>query len=391
MTNYLDNTGLHTEALADIVSGLKSDFQTIYGADINLEPNSPDAQMINIFAQAKIDMLDCITQIYNSFSPETAVGVALDQRCAMNGIIRQGATHTQLTANVITDRGVTLPGLDLYPNAPFTVSDASGNKAQLVTTTTFTTGTTNAAFQAAVAGAVTFGSLTHIVTVTLGVTGLSGTATVTAGQDEETDAQLRQRRILSVSTASVGGVQSVYAAIRAVPDVTDALVHENATGSTDSHGVPAHTLWCIVEGGTNADVAQAIYDKRSVGVGMTGAVSQSIGATGTLPITIKFSRPLTPPLYVDVTVAPRVPTHILDIEANYVAAILANVSYGINETADPSDITVFLKSLDPLLSVVACQISSTGNTGPWTTAPLPTPTIQGIWTLSTPNINVTVE
>lgn len=135
-SNYVDSTGLNLQQLADIVTELENGFKAIYGSDINVGANSPDGQMINLFAQAKIDILDCISQVYNSFSPTSAIGVALDQRCALNGVVRKGATKTTTNVTVTTDREVSLLGLSAGAGTPFTSKDLAGNKFYLTTSAT---------------------------------------------------------------------------------------------------------------------------------------------------------------------------------------------------------------------------------------------------------------
>ena len=78
MTNAVTSTGLITESLTEIITILEDGFKSIYGSDINLNSNSPDAQMINLFAQAKVDLLECISQVYASFDPDQASGSVLD-------------------------------------------------------------------------------------------------------------------------------------------------------------------------------------------------------------------------------------------------------------------------------------------------------------------------
>ena len=110
-SNYVDSTGLVLQTLADIVTELETGFKNIYGVDINIDANSPDGQMINLFAQAKIDLLDCIASVYNSFSPTNCSGVVLDQRCALNGLYRNDGIKTTLYMTVVTNRIVNLVGV----------------------------------------------------------------------------------------------------------------------------------------------------------------------------------------------------------------------------------------------------------------------------------------
>ena len=142
--NYVDSSGLVLQSLADIITELETGFKTIYGSDINIDPNSPDGQMIALFAQAKIDILDCISGVYGSFSPQSAIGAALDQRCALNGVSRQGAVECICLVNIYTDRQVALVGEDTPNVTPFTAMDAASNKFYLITGFTAATGSTGA-------------------------------------------------------------------------------------------------------------------------------------------------------------------------------------------------------------------------------------------------------
>jgi hypothetical protein len=81
-------------------------------------------------------------------------------------------------------------------------------------------------------------------------------------------------------------------------------VYENDTNTTDSNGLPPHSIAPIIDGGTDADVAMAIYIKKNPGVALYQAGTPiSVDVTSpTYPDnvkTIKFSRPE----YVDMIIA----------------------------------------------------------------------------------------
>jgi hypothetical protein len=72
MPNQLDANGLQVNSLNDLVANLTAALQAIYGDDINVAPNSPDGQQINIFAQAVEDMLETLLDTYNIFFVDSA-------------------------------------------------------------------------------------------------------------------------------------------------------------------------------------------------------------------------------------------------------------------------------------------------------------------------------
>ena len=213
-TNALTPTGLTIQTSADILNELLNGatgfpgMYAIYGLNININPNSPDGQMLNIIALSKEDMLQLIQQVNAQFDPDQAVGTILDQRCAINGIIRTPGTYTQQYVSVTASQAATLQGLDLYPLTPFTVADSAGNQYQLVNTYNFSgSGTQPLLFQAALLGAVqvSINTITTIATPTLGITSVNNPLPVTSvGTNEQTDAALRIARRQAISKASRG-------------------------------------------------------------------------------------------------------------------------------------------------------------------------------------------
>ncbi len=278
MGNVLDATGLTTQTQAELVAFYTAQYQAIYGADINLASDTPDGQMMNINIQAQLDMLDLLTQVYNSFDPDNAVGVVLDQRVSINGIQRQAGTYTVTPIEVVNTQSVTLYGLDTVDDTDstlYTISDNAGNQWFLQDTQLgMTAGTHTLSFRAAVPGAqlTTPNTINVPVTIVLGVSTVNNPSTYsTLGLDEETDAQLKVRRQKAVSLASQGYLSGLLAALENINGVTSAFVYENNTDETDDDGVPSHSIWVIVAGtADDADVAQAIYTKRNAGCGMFG-------------------------------------------------------------------------------------------------------------------------
>ena len=128
MPNSLTATGLTTSTREELVAFYTAQFQAIYGPDINLESDTPDGQLLNIFVQSVLDLQDLLTQIYNQFDPDNAIGVVLDQRVAINGIQRQGGTHIVTNVTTVVSQALNLPGLDQTAETPFTVSDNVGTE-----------------------------------------------------------------------------------------------------------------------------------------------------------------------------------------------------------------------------------------------------------------------
>lgn len=252
MPNSFSPTGLTTASRDELIAILTAGYQQIYGSDINLESDTPDGQMMNIYVQMILDLQDLILQIYNSFDPDNAIGNVLDQRVAINGIQRQAATYTTTYIEVVASQSLNLYGLDQSVQPVYTVQDNAGNQWELITTQLgVTAGTHQYLFQSAVPGEVLTvpNTITIPVTIVLGIVSVNNPDTyVTLGINEESDAALKIRRSRSVSIQSQGYFQALVGALENIPGISSAIVIENDTDGPDGDGIPGHSIWAIVSG-----------------------------------------------------------------------------------------------------------------------------------------------
>lgn len=293
MPNQIDAEGLQTATQTELVDQFTADFESIYGADINLSQDTPDGQMMMIFIQAVLDLEDLLTRVYNTFDPDNATGVVLDQRVAINGIQRQAGTYTITNITLVNSQSVNLYGLDQDDEEYYTVSDNQGNEWYLEETElALAAGTHVLSFRAKTPGQnlTVPNTITIPVTIVLGVDSVNNpTAATTEGINEESDAALKIRRQQSVSLASQGYLEGLVAALENITDVSSVLVLENDSSVTDGDGIPGHSIWVIVGGaGADLDIATAIYNKRNAGCGMYGDVTYTITQVDGSPFVVKW-------------------------------------------------------------------------------------------------------
>lgn len=370
MPNVLDANGLQIKTVDEVISELLdggdgfTGLRGIFGVDIQVDPNSPDGNMVRLFAQAATDYAEVLNKAYASFDPDQADGVNLDSRCTINGVYRKAGSYTTQLVTVTADQATTIPGLNASADNPFTIADASGNQFQLVVSYTFAgAGTANLTFRAAEIGAIAVASnsLTVIVTPTLGISAVTnGTLAGSIGADEETDYQLRIRRSKSTALPSKGYLQGLEGGLLSIAGTTDAKVFENTDNTTDANGVPAHGIWCVVAGGSDMDIATVIYNKRNFGPPMKGGVSVAITQVDNSIFTVKFDRPTPENLWININVAAISGPAIDPVYLR--AQIIASLSYNINQPADASAITALIKAIYPWASVSVCEVSNDGVT-----------------------------
>lgn len=363
MPNSFDGNGLQVITQNELVDNLTESFQEIYGADINVESNSPDGQIINIFAQALEDFYEQLSNVYASFDPDQAIGAVLDQRCAINGIQRKGGTYTYVTIDVTADRSVTLDGLDdVAPEQAYTISDNEGNLFVLSATSSINTGTSQLIFRALNVGNVEVlpNTITTPVTIILGVTSVNNPGGALAqGVNEETDAELRERRKQSVSISNQGYTDGLLAALLNIEDVTSANVYQNRGSSTDADGIPGHSIWVVVRGGDNAEIGAVMDNKVPGGVGMKGSTSVSVPQSDGSTATYYFDRPTQELLYATIDITP-LGGQVIDTDA-LKESIVNHFNFGPNQTVDSSSIICYIKSIQDNVAVT-CEISTDEST-----------------------------
>lgn len=280
MADILDRNGLTLETYRDILAYVQNSLNEIYATDgdtINFDSETPDGQFTNILAQISADIRQLSAEIYNSFNPDNCQGALQDQRYALNYITRGAGTYTIQNIEIGVDRTVNLVGLDTnYDSSTascFTVADDAGNQWYLIDSVTLTTGTHSLPFRSQNMGLVQpiIGTIQNQVTKVLGVTSVNNSVAPTSlGRNEESDVEFRIRRNRSTAVRGQNNYDTMTGQLLQIKDVLDARVFVNNTNNPDTSvtdiagGVPARTIWVIVDGGgANDKIGEVIYQNSA--------------------------------------------------------------------------------------------------------------------------------
>ena len=120
------------------------------------------------------------------------------------------------------------------------------------------------------------------------------------GQEEESDNELRDRA-LSAATGRGSATHDALVGniINSIDEATSVTVFENKTDddNTGSGGLPPYSFEAVVFGGSDADVAEAIFEKKAItsrdysGVNGTAVTETVVAETNGQEREIEFSRP----------------------------------------------------------------------------------------------------
>lgn len=282
----LTSSGISAPTYSDIYASLQASVKSIYGTDVVIDPDSQDGQLLAIVAQAINDSNSAAIAVYNSFSPATSQGEALSSNVKINGIARRVATNSTATVTLVGTVGTQiLNGV---------VADVNSNLWNLPTSVTIpSAGFVNVTATAQLLGAIlaNSGEINKIQTPTLGWQSVTNALAASPGAPVETDAALRQRQTHSVALPSTTVLDGIVGLIESISGVSSVKAYENDTNATDSNGVPAHCISMVVQGGADADVAQAIFDKKTPGTGTYGSTTVTITEPAGFSNAIKFYRP----------------------------------------------------------------------------------------------------
>ena len=300
---YVDGSGLHMPTYSDILEDMISSMKEIYGTDIYLENDSADYQFLSALALKVSDSYQAVQYAYNSRSPSTAIGAALDSVVKLNGIYRKAAGYSTCE--------LTITGTAFTEIKNGSVKDATGNVWNLPASVVIgSDGTIKATATCATAGAITAlpGDITEINTPTFGWTAVTNEVSAIQGNAIETDGELRQRQTISVSNPSQTMLAGTLGALRALKNVARVSVYENDTNIStvdeddNPYGLPAHSVTCVVEGGDDNDIAEAILYHKGIGCYTNGSTVVKVKDQNEYINTIRFYRPTYVPIYVHVKV-----------------------------------------------------------------------------------------
>lgn len=311
-----------------------------FGIEVETGSDSVIGNLNAVFSRDIRTVEELVQAVYDSFDDRFATGASLERISAYTGTFRRAATSSFTELDVTADAGTSIdPGLGVFAtsgptqrrfiNVDAIVNPGPGQAVLSITVRSEETGPVEAAA----------GSITVIAEPAPGVVSVTNPADAVLGEEVETDAELRTRRVSELARPGVSTVDAIRA------DVSDALtdpannvvprdvvVFENDADVTDGDGRPPHSVEVLVDDGTptgtlitDAQIAQAVFDARPGGIATTGndGPEDAFDSRGVARPT-EFSRPVIVPVEVEVTItrgpqwSPTVDTAIEDGLAEFV-------------------------------------------------------------------------
>ena len=271
--------------------------------DINTAPETPQGQIIDAETLAITQKDAELAFLANMFNPKTARGIWQDALAEIYFIKRKKAVNSRCYC-VLTGLNGTLieKGSKIQSSADGTywdlLEDVTINDNSSVT----------ALFECESEGAVIASpnTLNKIITTVAGWDTVNNIQSATVGSLEESQQAFEKRRYDSVALNSVGTTASVFSRVNQIDDVVGCYVVDNKTNVNkiiDDYLLKPHSIYVAVIGGSNQDIAEAIYRSLSAGCDYNGNTQVTVVDPHThAKEKVTFMRPTPQNVYIKVNV-----------------------------------------------------------------------------------------
>lgn len=285
--------GFVPKTLQVIKAELEARWRTEFGQNTDVSPESPDGQIIGIFAEREASLWEQVLAAYQAGNVGSALGVALDEKAALAGIQRRPASSSTVTVTLHGTPSTAVPGgtvvrlADTQARFSLAAGTIGGGGTVDVLATAEETGPIQALAS----------STWEIVNSVTGLTSITNAADAELGADLEKDGPLRQR-VRRDQQAISPVLNAIRKAVEALTGVQEVEVFENALDFADADDRPPHSFEVIVRGGDDTEIAQTIWGLKADGIQTYGLSSASAADALGQSVSVYFTRPSDVDIYV---------------------------------------------------------------------------------------------
>lgn len=364
---YITELGVIVPDTEVIDAQVKSEWREAIGEDLIVEPETPQGAIISAIVEGRDSVARNNAELAMQINPDIAGGRWLDAIGSLTFHDRLRATYSVLS-------GVVLTGIpNTIVQAGSIAVTEGGEQFKLSGTVQISgDGTTIGQFVAVNPGpiAVAPEQLRLIATAVLGWETVSNPVAATVGRFRQSDAAFRRSRRLQLGAQASGSLVSILGKVRAVEGVVSAVGRENVQSTTetiDGLELVPHSVFVVVDGGDDEDVARAILEGKDGGSNYNGGTVVSIVE----PISgqtydVQFERPAI------ITVQVRVTARFNNLDGDaiirdaiqqYVNGDLENETpLNIGVPVSPFEISGAINQVEPRIFVTKVELSTDGLT-----------------------------
>lgn len=293
-------TGFNLKTFGDIRQDVE-DYQAAHISEGLEFSDDADLSQLNIPHILELaELWELAQTIYAAYDPDTSNDWSLDQVSSITGTTRTKLSKTTVTGQVTLNPNKALPAGSLanlagQPNTLFvTLAEVPADPGG---------GTFDALFEAVAAGAtdVAVGQLSEISVAVPGWTAVTNAAAGVPGGEPEADTDFRDKRDRELESSGSTNLDAIVAGVSNVSTVVDVKGVDNDSWGF-VNGLPPKSVAITVRGGSDQDVAEAIFLEKSAGITAFGSTNIAVLDSQGEENNIGFTRALAKPVFVEINV-----------------------------------------------------------------------------------------
>lgn len=312
MNNWgISKLGFKAKSFLQIKNDLQADFLKLIDPTLRFTPDTLTGVLVGIMANQLREVWEVLQGLYSSFNPNYAVGRELDALCSLTGTIRKSAQLSYVIALI-----------KLAPKTSLTkgnVAAVKDNKnAMFLTDHDVCNNSDKEVLREVLMKAQTPGpihalakTLTHIMTPQTGWLGITNPKDAVLGCLEESDDELRLRRLQELRCIGSSSYEAMYSHLMSINGVQAVYLEESS-----------HAFTAYVMGGSDDDICQTIFKHKPLGVFTVGEIKQTIKVNNNINYGINFSRPKI--LDLSLLISIKVKANLDELELNNLKSAIIN-------------------------------------------------------------------
>lgn len=363
-----------------ILAGVQVDIDAAFGGGVNPALETPQGQLASSTTAIIGAKNNEFASYVNQVDPAFAEGRMQDGIARIYFLDRKPGTSTAVVATCMGLTGTSIP-----VGARAQATD--GNLYVCTQAGTIpASGSVDLAFSCSVDGPIACpaNSLNQVYQAISGWDSINNASPGTVGSYVETRAEFEERRRQSVALNARGSLQAIYANVLNVDDVIDAYVTENNTSAPITIGgmtLLPHSIYVAVVGGVAADIANAIWRKKSNGADYNGNTSHTVEDTTGYQYpypsyVVTWETPAALPVLFAVQIAnnPALPSNVVALVKQAIIDAFNGVDGGlrarIGSTLYASRYYAPLSALSNSMSILSLLLGTVSPTLPSVTVPI---------------------
>lgn len=277
-------------------SEISETFKSKINQNIDLSHTSVFGNIIGIFAERESLLWDGLQELSTTMNPNNATGIPLQNAIAINGISKQEATASKVVLTFSGKIGTKIPA-----GTGVAIPDTSYQFNTKLDSVIGQNGTVDIEAECSTLGEVKAlaGTITKILNPIYNIESCINIKDAVVGQFEETEEDLKIRRLQLLQRAGSATEKGIRAAIQKVEGVKTSIL----LNAEIANYIPSGSIHLYVEGGEPLAIANAINSSRGGGCLLysdESSIKNTIKDSQGIDRVVSFSRPKEKIIYLSI-------------------------------------------------------------------------------------------